>query len=135
MMAAGWSDLLRKRGSPQQATFLELFFDLAFVFVIERIALRVTEDLARPGVAESWLALSDAGKTLLLLMPLSWVWTVTAWTTARLDPRRLPVQVMVIMAMFGVLIMSAALPTAFRGGGLAFAVPYVVVRYRMVACR
>ncbi|TWH70774.1 low temperature requirement protein LtrA [Micromonospora olivasterospora] len=127
-MEAGWSGLLRKRGSPQQATFLELFFDLSFVFVIERIARRVTEQLARPGVAESWLALPAAGKTLLLLMPLTWVWTTTAWTTARMDPRRLPVQVMVIVTMFGVLIMSAALPTAFRGGGLAFAVPYVVLQ-------
>ncbi|MFU8875635.1 low temperature requirement protein A [Micromonospora sp. SL4-19] len=127
-MAAGRSDLLRKRGSPQQATFLELFFDLAFVFVIQRIALRVTEHLARPGLAEAWLALPNAGKTLLLLMPLAWVWTMTAWTTARLDPRRLPVQVIVIMTMFGVLIMSAGLPTAFDGGGLAFAVPYVVIQ-------
>ncbi|MEU2616451.1 low temperature requirement protein A [Micromonospora sp. NPDC007271] len=128
MMAAGRSDLLRRRGSPQQTTFLELFFDLAFVFVIQRIALRVTEDLARPGLADSWLALPEAGKTLLLLIPLAWVWTMTAWTTARLDPRRLPVQVIVIMTMFGVLIMSAGLPTAFRGGGLAFAVPYVVLQ-------
>ncbi|MFU8853736.1 low temperature requirement protein A [Micromonospora sp. SL1-18] len=128
MMAAGRSDLLRKRGSPQQATFLELFFDLAFVFVIQRIALRVTEHLARPGLAESWLALPDAGRTLLLLLPLTWVWTMTTWTTARLDPRRLPVQVIVIMTMFGVLIMSAGLTTAFRGGGPAFAVPYVVIQ-------
>ncbi|MFJ8580914.1 low temperature requirement protein A [Micromonospora sp. NPDC093277] len=128
MMAAGRSDLLRKHGSPQQATFLELFFDLAFVFVIQRIALRVTEHLARPGLAEAWPALTDAGKTLLLLMPLTWVWTMTAWTTARLDPRRLPVQAIVIMTMFGVLIMSAGLPTAFHGGGLAFAVPYVFIQ-------
>ncbi|MEU8264759.1 low temperature requirement protein A [Micromonospora sp. NPDC048999] len=113
---------------PQQATFLELFFDLAFVFVIQRIALRVTEHLARPGLAESWLTLPNAGKTLLLLLPLTWVWTMTAWTTARLDPRRLPVQVIVIMTMFGVLIMSAGIPTAFDGGGLAFAVPYVVIQ-------
>ncbi|MFU8871461.1 low temperature requirement protein A [Micromonospora sp. SL4-19] len=121
-------NLVRKRGSPQQATFLELFFDLAFVFVIERIAVRVTERLARPGFTEGWMALPAVGKTLLLLMPLTWVWTLGAWTTARFDSRRLPVQAVVIMSMFGVLIMSAALPTAFHGGSLAFAGAYAVIQ-------
>ncbi|MEV6813798.1 low temperature requirement protein A [Micromonospora sp. NPDC051296] len=128
MTAGGRSGLLRTPSSPQQATFLELFFDLAFVFVIQRIALRITEQLARPGVADQWFALPAVGKTLLLLYPLTSVWTVAAWTTARLDPRRLPVQAVTIATMFGVLIMSAALPSAFHGGGLAFAVPYVVMQ-------
>ncbi|MFG1953717.1 low temperature requirement protein A [Micromonospora sp. NPDC048830] len=119
---AARTDLLRKGESPQQATFLELFFDLAFVFVIERIALRITEQLARPGIAEGWTTFPAVGRTLLLLMPLTWVWTLTAWTTARFDPRRLPVQAVVIMTMLGVLIMSAALPSAFHSGGPAFAI-------------
>ncbi|SCF16754.1 Low temperature requirement protein LtrA [Micromonospora viridifaciens] len=121
-------NLLRKPENPQQATFLELFFDLAFVFVIERIALRVTERVADHGLAEGWMAIPAAGRTLLLLVPLTWVWTLGAWTTARFDPRRLPVQAVVIMSMFGVLIMSAALPTAFHGGALAFAGAYVVIQ-------
>ncbi|MCW3844354.1 low temperature requirement protein A [Micromonospora yasonensis] len=125
---AGRTDLLRKGESPQQATFLELFFDLAFVFVIARIAVRITEQLERSGVAEGWIVFPSVGQTLLLLMPLTWVWTLTAWTTARFDPRRLPVQAVVIMTMFGVLIMSAALPSAFRGGGVAFAVAYVAIQ-------
>lgn len=124
---AGWNDLVRKGGSPQQATFLELFFDLAFIFVINRVTLRVTEHLQRPG-AERWTAFPSGGKTLLLLMPLIWVWTVNAWTTARFDPRRLPVQALVIGTMFGVLVMSAALPTALRGGGMAFAGAYVAIQ-------
>ncbi|WP_213450673.1 low temperature requirement protein A [Rhizomonospora bruguierae] len=125
---AGRSDLLRKGESPQQATFLELFFDLAFVFVIQRVGLRITAQLERPGIAEGWGVLPGVGQTLLLLMPLTWVWTLTAWTTARFDPRRLRVQAVVIGTVFGVLIMSAALPTAFGTGGLAFAVAYVVIQ-------
>ncbi|MEV0806302.1 low temperature requirement protein A [Micromonospora sp. NPDC050200] len=128
MMVGGQADLLRKPGSPQQATFLELFFDLAFLFVIQRIALRMAEQLSQPGVADRWTAAPTMGKTLLLLMPLTWLWTLAAWTTARFDPRRLPVQAMVILPMFGVLIMSAALPTAFGAGGLAFALPYVIIQ-------
>ncbi|MEU5727121.1 low temperature requirement protein A [Micromonospora sp. NPDC047738] len=129
MAAAGRAEnLIRKHGSPQQTTLLELFFDLAFIFVIQRIALRITERLSRPGVAGGWHAFPAAGKTLLLLMPLTWVWTLAAWTTAKYDPRRLPVQAVIITAMFGVLIMSAGLPAAFRGGGLAFVVPYVVIQ-------
>ncbi len=61
-------------------------------------------------------------------MPLTWVWPLAAWATAKYDPRRLPVQAVIIAAMFGVLIMLAGLPTVFRVGGLAFAVPYVVIQ-------
>ncbi|GAA2708853.1 low temperature requirement protein A [Micromonospora olivasterospora] len=125
---AGGTDLIRRGGSPQQATFLELFFDLAFVFVIERVALRITDLLARPGIAEGWIAFPAVGRTLLLLLPLTWVWTLTAWTTARFDPRRLPVQAVVIVTMFGILIMSAALPSAFDGGGPAFVAAYVGIQ-------
>ncbi|OKI85248.1 hypothetical protein A6A27_15700 [Micromonospora sp. CB01531] len=129
MAAAGRAEnLIRKHGSPQQTTFLELFFDLAFIFVIQRITLRITERLSWPGVAHGWHAVPAAGKTLLLLMPLTCVWTLAAWTTAKYDPRRLPVQAVIITTMFGVLIMPAGLPTAFRDGGLAFAVPYVVIQ-------
>ncbi|MFE9654938.1 low temperature requirement protein A [Micromonospora sp. NPDC006431] len=127
-MAGRRTDLFRKGGSPQRVWFLELFFDLAFVFVIERIAMRISEQLGRPGVAERWIGLPELGATLLLLMPLTWMWTFAAWTTARFDPRRPPVQAVVIATMFGVLIMSAALPTAFRGGGLTFAGTYVAIQ-------
>ncbi|MFY1659203.1 low temperature requirement protein A [Micromonospora sp. WMMD1274] len=66
--------MTRRHGSRQQATFLELFFDLVLVLVIQRITLRITERLRPPGVADGWHAFSAAGKTLLLV-PLTWVWT------------------------------------------------------------
>ena len=121
-------DLLRKPENPQQATFLELFFDLVFVFTLTRIVDRMVADLNRPGVADRWIAIPRFAETLLLLLPVAWVWTMTAWTTSRFNPRRPPIQAVVVATMFGTLILSAALPDALGQRGLTFAAAYVTIQ-------
>ncbi|PWU54840.1 hypothetical protein DLE60_29265 [Micromonospora globispora] len=60
--------LLPKAAAPTRATFLELFFDLVYVFAFTRIAALAFEDLAEePAHAEVWRAVTGGGKTLLLL--------------------------------------------------------------------
>lgn len=113
---------------PNRATFLELFFDLVFVFALTRISARAFEDLALEGGKTGWTALTGGGKTLLLLLALWSVWQGTAWTTSRYDPYHIWLQVIVITALVGSMVMGVAIPRAFSSAGLAFAVAYVVVQ-------
>lgn len=70
--------------------------------------------------------MTGGGKTLLLLIALWMLWQGTAWTTSRYDPYHLWLQVIVITALVSAMVMGVAIPRAFTGSGLAFAVAYVV---------
>ncbi|MGC4890464.1 low temperature requirement protein A [Micromonospora sp. DT227] len=113
-------------GDGDRATFLELFFDLVYVFALTRISARAFEDLALEGGKTTWSAVTGGGKTLLLLIALWMLWQGTAWTTSRYDPYHLWLQVIVITALVSAMVMGVAIPRAFTGSGLAFAVAYVV---------
>jgi low temperature requirement protein LtrA len=111
-------ELLRRPEDPQRATFLELFFDLAFVFALFQLSRGLIQHLA-------W---SGAFQTLVLLLAVWWVWSSTAGLTDRLDPRRPAVQLLVIATMVGSLVVTAALPEAFGPQGLVFAGAYVAIQ-------
>jgi low temperature requirement protein LtrA len=111
--------LLRVRGiSSARVTNTELFFDLVFVFAITQLTHLL---LDRPG----WLS---AGHALMLLLAVWWAWMYTAWVTNWFHPDAGPVRVMLLAVMLVSLIMSATLPGAFGGRGLAFACAYVVMQ-------
>lgn len=121
--------LLRKRESAQQATYVELFFDLVMVFALNRLVSSGVADLEVPGQAPAdylarWAGL---GRTLLLFAPLLWTWTITAYLTARFDPRTPALQRSTLVAAFAVLIMGTSVPHAFDGAGdLSFALAYTL---------
>ncbi|MGB2566923.1 low temperature requirement protein A [Micromonospora citrea] len=116
-------------GPSQRATFLELFFDLVYVFALTRISFRAFEDLAlEPGGAEGWSPITGGGKTLLLLFALWAVWQGTSWTTSRYDPRHIWLQTLVVTALMCSMVMGVAVPRAFSEAALAFAVAYVVAQ-------
>ncbi|MFI7075020.1 low temperature requirement protein A [Micromonospora sediminicola] len=115
-------------GDGGRATFLELFFDLVYVFALTRISARAFEDLALEGGQTNWSAVTGGGKTLLLLFALWAVWQGTAWTTSRYDPYHLWLQVIVITALLSAMVMGVAIPRAFSENGLPFAVAYVVAQ-------
>jgi low temperature requirement protein LtrA len=116
-MAEGGANLLRRREEPR-AMFLELFFDLVFVFALAQLSVTLLERL-------SW---SHLFKTLVLLLALFWVWTRIAAATEVLDPRHPLMQLLVIATMFGTLVMAAAAPEAFGKRGLVFAGGYVAIQ-------
>jgi low temperature requirement protein LtrA len=123
-MTSGAVTLLR---SPEdsRATFLELFFDLVYVFALAQLSATLSERL-------SW---NEAFKTLVLLLALWWVWTRVAATTEMFDPRRPLIQLLIIAAMFGTLVMGAAAPEAFGKRGVFFVAAYVAVQIGChVAC-
>ncbi|RIV40105.1 low temperature requirement protein A [Micromonospora radicis] len=114
---------------PSRATFLELFFDLVFVFALTRISARAFEDLAlEPGGAVGWSPVTGGAKTLLLLLALWAVWQNTAWSTSRYDPHHSGLQLIVITALVASMVMGVAIPRAFTTTGLAFATAYVAAQ-------
>lgn len=115
-------------GGPDRATFLELFFDLVYVFALTRISARAFEDLVLEGGQTGWSAVTGGGKTLLLLVALWAVWQGTAWTTSRYDPHHLWLQIIVITALISAMVMGVAIPRAFGHSGLMFATAYVVAQ-------
>ncbi|MFF0153703.1 low temperature requirement protein A [Micromonospora sp. NPDC005203] len=114
--------LLRKPGQPQRPSLLELFFDLVFVFALNRLSNRLVKELTEPRIV-----LVEAGETLLLLLAFMVLWFVTAWVTDLYDPQRPQLQVLVYTAMLGALVMAVAVPQAFGDRSLAFAGAYVAV--------
>jgi low temperature requirement protein LtrA len=115
--------LLRKPGQPQRPTFLELFFDLVFVFALTRVADRLFKDVT----SQRWIVLTEAGQTLLVLLALLIVWFAIAWITDLYDPQRPEIQLLVVGTMFGVMVMASAVPEAFGPRGTGFAGAYVAI--------
>ncbi|MEV4759330.1 low temperature requirement protein A [Micromonospora sp. NPDC049559] len=109
---------LRSPDTPERATFLELFFDLAFVFALLQVSRGLVQHL-------DW---SGAFHTLILLLALWRVWLVTTWITNRLDPQWLPMQLMVVTTLLASLVLATALPQAFGKYGLIFAGVYVAIQ-------
>ncbi|MEH1165290.1 low temperature requirement protein A [Micromonospora sp. CPCC 205539] len=109
--------LLRKRESSRQASSLELFFDLTFIFALMRLSSRLVSD-------PSWLTVAQ---TLVLLGGIWWIWIATAWSTDWFDPNESLIQRLVVAVMFVGLLMSAAVTQAFGAHGIYFAGGYVLI--------
>jgi low temperature requirement protein LtrA len=112
------AELLREPEDPQQATFLELFFDLVFVLALTQLSRGLSQHL-------TW---SGAFQTLVLLLALWWVWVHTAGLTDIFDPRRPPIQLVVTATMLGTLVLAAVTPQAFGKQGLVFAGAYLGIQ-------
>ncbi|MFK3983538.1 low temperature requirement protein A [Micromonospora sp. NPDC050397] len=117
--------LLRSAESTQRATFLELFFDLVFVFALTRISQRLINDFS----SDRRILFSEAGQTLLLFLALWLVWTLTALTTSRLDPDQPAIQLVVVGTMFGAMVMAVAVPKGFGERAIVFAGAYVALQF------
>jgi low temperature requirement protein LtrA len=109
--------ILRKHDEPDYPLFVELFFDLAYIFPF----LRITERL---GADQSLGALEQ---TTVLLLALWWVWVLTVWLADLFDPRLPIIQNLVIAAAVGVVVMTSAMPYAYRGRGLVFVLAFFAI--------
>src|SRR5690242_21739504 len=112
--------LLRARNKDGHArvTFVELFFDLVFVFAITQLSHGLLHHLSAGGALQ----------ILLLLFAVWWVWIYTSWSTNWLDPETTPVRLMLFALMLAGLVLSTSLPKAFAGHGWAFAGAYVAMQ-------
>ncbi|MFG2057500.1 low temperature requirement protein A [Micromonospora sp. NPDC048930] len=114
--------LLREGGGPSRATFLELFFDLIFVFALARVSERLVDDFVTAGLPAA------AGQTTLLLLAIWLVWLVAAWVTSRYDPEQPAIELIIVGIMLGTLLMAVATPEAFGSRAPLFAAAYVGVQ-------
>jgi len=119
-MTSGDSGLLRARGGAQDSkvTFVELFFDLVFVFAVTQLSHSLLEHLTIMGAVQM----------TLMLMAVWWVWVYTSWATNWLDPERTAVRLMLFVLMLAGLVLSTSIPQAFESKGLAFAGAYVFMQ-------
>ncbi|MBB3541970.1 MULTISPECIES: low temperature requirement protein A [unclassified Rhizobium] len=108
---------LRNKGS-SRVTFLELFFDLVFVFSISQLSHALAAHYTPLGAAEAGL----------MTFAVWWVWIFTAWATNWLDPDKMPVRIMLGVLMLLGLVLSASIPEAFTDKGLLFAGAYVFMQ-------
>jgi len=101
---------------------LELFFDLVFVLAITQCTQLMSDDPSWGGV----------GKGLLVLGLLWWAWVGYSWITSVADPEDDSVRIVIFAAMAAMLIVALAVPRAFGGLALAFALAYAAVRYGQI---
>jgi len=108
--------LLRvKRGhGHHRVGFIELFFDLVFVFAVTQLSHLLIEHFTIAGAIE----------TLLIVLAVWWVWVYTVWATNWLDPDKVPVRFMLMALTLLGLILAAAIPRAFESRGAVFAAAY-----------
>lgn len=113
------SGLMRRGGHDGgRVAFVELFFDLVFVFAITQLSHALIGHFSLLGAIE----------TTMMLLAVWWVWVYTTWITNWLDPEKLPVRVMLLVLMLAGMVLSASIPHAFDSAGLAFALAYVFMQ-------
>jgi low temperature requirement protein LtrA len=111
------------RQGDERVTPLELFFDLVFVLAITQCTALMSHDPTWSGLAQG----------LLVLGVLWWSWTGYAWLTSVVDPEEGAVRIAMFAAMAAFLIVSIAVPKAFGGLALEFALAYGAVRWAQIA--
>lgn len=102
----------------QSVTFVELFFDLVFVYAVTQLTVATAEDLTWSGV----------GRSLVVFWLIWWGWTQFTWTLNPADTTHGLVRACVLLATVAALVMAASVPEAYGGAPMWFAGPYVVVR-------
>lgn len=100
--------LLRNHhGGHAPVSYIELFFDLVYVFAITQVSHTLHDNPGLTGLLH----------TALLFLAVWWAWIFTVWAANWADPARGPVQIMLLAGMLASLMLAVALPNAFGHGG------------------
>ncbi|HEU0335188.1 MAG TPA: low temperature requirement protein A [Gaiellaceae bacterium] len=102
----------------RRTSYLELFFDLVFVFAITQVTALILGDPSAGGFL----------RAALVLGLVYWAWSGYAWMTNAIDIGSAGVRLAVVAATAGSLFVALAVPHAYEDQALWFAVPYLVVR-------
>ena len=105
-------------GTGRNASTLELFFDLVYVFAITQVVSLIHEDPTIAGFARG----------AFLLGLLWWTWSNYTWTTNWTGTDGAPVRLFLLAAMGATLLMALEVPDAFGEGSRWFGIAYFVVR-------
>jgi low temperature requirement protein LtrA len=104
--------------SDQKVTFVELFFDLVFVFCVTQVV-----SLLHDGV--TW---RSVGEAVLVFWLVWWGWTQFTWALNAADTTHPRVEVATLVATGVAFFLAVGIPSAFHGHALWFASTYVAVR-------
>ena len=102
----------------QGVAFVELFFDLVFVFAVTQVTALTAQNLTADGVLRS----------LVLFWLIWWAWTQFTWTLNPADTTHVVVRVITLAATAAAFVMATTVSQAFLDDALLFAIPYLVVR-------
>jgi low temperature requirement protein LtrA len=113
-------NLLRSRDGEheERVGFVELFFDLVFVFAVTQVSHTLIMHPHPTGFLQA----------AILFVAIWWVWVETAWVTNWLDVSHMEVRLLLFALMGAALIMSISLPEAFGDRALVFALAYVAIQ-------
>jgi len=96
---------------------VELFFDLVYVLAVTQLTHYLLDHLTLRGAAEA----------LLLFLAVWRGWVHITWVSNYFDVRSRQFRLVLMLVTFASLIVSASLPQAFDGRGVAFAVGFGVI--------
>ncbi len=117
--------LLRNHGGgAAPVSFLELFFDLVYVFAITQLSLFLHHHLDLVGFIQG----------MVLFLALWWAWMYTTWASNWANPDRLPVRLMMLALMVLSLLMAVAVPNGLTGSAALFAGSYVTLQLGRTLC-
>lgn len=109
---------MRSAHGHHRVTFVELFFDLVFVFAVTQLSHGLLAHFSLLGLLE----------TGMLTLAVWWVWIYTSWITNWLDPEKVAVRGLLFAMMAAGLALSTSLPGAFAERAPVFAIAYVAMQ-------
>jgi low temperature requirement protein LtrA len=102
----------------QNVTFVELFFDLVFVFSVTQVVGLLHHEF-------NWQAV---GQAILVFWLVWWAWTQFTWTLNAANTTHTLIQTGTLLATAVAFFMAVALPDSFGERAMWFAITYVLVR-------
>ena len=102
----------------RKTSYLELFFDLVFVFAFTQVTALILEDTSPRGFA----------RAALVLAMVWWAWSAYAWMTNAIDVENAVTRLIIFAAMVAGFFMALSVPDAFQDEAAWFAVAYFAVR-------
>jgi low temperature requirement protein LtrA len=102
----------------QGVTFVELFFDLVFVFSVTQIV----------GILHHGFTWTSIGQAVLVFWLVWWAWTQFTWALNSADTTNSLVELGTLVATAIAFFMAIAVPEAFEARAFWFAIAYTAVR-------
>jgi low temperature requirement protein LtrA len=107
------------RGTEEQgATFVELFFDLVFVFAVTQVTAVLAHDLTGAGVT----------RALILFWLVWWAWTQYTWSLNEADTEHVSIRFITLVATALAFLMAVTIPLITSPFGWLFPLSYLVLR-------
>ena len=107
------------RGTEEQgATFVELFFDLVFVFAVTQVTAVLAHDLTMEGLTHA----------LILFWLVWWAWTQFTWSLNEADTEHVSIRLITLVATALAFLMAVTIPFITSSFGWLFPLSYLVLR-------